>query len=328
MTIEILDPGFLTTVQDGGRRGYERFGVPVSGAMDWFALQAANRLAGNPAGAAGLEIGLSGCILRAHSDCLIAVAGAGFDLLVQGRLLPAWTAVVLRRGWVAQLVQRPGGCWAVLAVSGGIRIPAVMGSCATYLRGKLGGVQGRALQRGDVLEIGEPPDSFLSLAGRSLARPFRPDYGNTPLVEVLAGPQFERFTAQAVETFFNHEYEVAPDSDRMGYRLQGPPLQQVNGADILSDGLVMGAIQVPASGQPLVMMADRPATGGYTKIACVISADLPLLAQCPPGLGRVRFRLTTVEAAQARLREMQNWLQTGLQALEEAPLLGWSGAGL
>ncbi|MFZ5916002.1 MAG: biotin-dependent carboxyltransferase family protein [Chloroflexota bacterium] len=311
--LQVLEPGLLTTVQDLGRRGYERLGVPVAGAMDEYALRAANGLVGNPPDAAGLEMTLAGPRLRADENCLIAVCGADLGLRVNGWRLPGWMAVFVRRGWEITFEGKQWGCRAYLAVAGGIDVPAVLGSRSTYLRGGFGGYEGRALRPGDRLPVGEPSAAPLELAGRRLPERAHPPYSDNPTLEVILGPQQEAFTPEGMATFLSGEYAVEPASDRMGYRLRGPGITHRTSADIVSDGIVLGAVQVPASGQPIVTLADRQTTGGYTQIAVVVRADIPLLAQCVPGKSQVRFRPTTVEAAQARYRMMIETLDRGLQ---------------
>jgi len=307
--LEVIEPGLLTTVQDLGRHGYERFGVPVAGAMDSCALRAANFLVGNPPDAAGLEITLIGPRLRATENCLIAVCGADLGLCVWKWKMSGWTAILVRRGWEISFEGRKSGCRAYLAVAGGIDVPLVMGSRATYLRGGFGGHQGRALRAGDALPVGRPACSLSDWAGRQFPQRARPPYSDTPVLEVILGPQEDHFTPEGIDTFLSSEYTVGGTSDRMGYRLEGPAIAHRTSADIVSDGIALGAVQVPANGQPLVMMADRQTTGGYTKIANVVSADVPLLAQCVPGSSRVRFRVTTVDAAQTRYRAMMDNLR-------------------
>lgn len=292
--------GPLTTVQDLGRAGYERYGVPVSGALDEFALRAANALVGNAPEAAGLE-SPSAITLTVSEEALIAVCGAGeLSVRVNGRARPTWTALYVRARQTLEVSAAPGR-WAYLAVSGGIEAPLVLGSRATYLRGGFGGWEGRALQAGDRLPVGPAMRSPASAAGRTIPAAQRPPYSEHLLVEVILGPQLGHFSHAALETFLSAEFAISTEADRMGYRLSGPAIAPTP-ADILSEGMPLGAVQVPASGQPIVMLADRPTTGGYPKIATVIRADVPLLAQCPPGAGRVQFRATTVEAAQARYR--------------------------
>lgn len=312
--MRVIDPGPLTTVQDLGRFGFGRYGVPASGAMDWFALRAANLLVGNEPGEAGLEIGLGDVTLEATEDRVVAVAGAGYDLWIRERPRPLWLAMRVCRGWTVELRKRAGGTWAYLAIAGGVKTPKVLGSRATYVRGRLGGLAGRPLQGGDTLPIGPASKSLFHLAGRELAGQHRPRYHDSITADVIWGPQADHFSDQGRQVLLSSEFTVSASSDRMGYRLEGPAIGHVRGADIVSDGMVPGSLQVPANGQPLLMMADGPPTGGYPKIAVVVSADLPLLAQCTPGAGRMRFREATIEAAQRRYREMMGKLKSQMES--------------
>jgi KipI family sensor histidine kinase inhibitor len=297
--LTVLDGGLLTTVQDIGRWGYQRFGVPVAGAMDACALQAANRLVGNEPGEAALEITVAGPRLQASDNCLVAVTGGDLGPLVNGRPLPMWLAVFVRRGSVLDFAGRRSGARAYLAVAGGITVSPVLGSRSTYLNGGFGGYQGRALQAGDVLPLGCAPADLLALAGQGLPSQARPAYDEAPTVHAIPGPQDDYFTTEALATFFDSEYIVSATTDRMGYRLQGPCLAHRGPADIISAGVVSGSVQVPADGQPIVLMADHQTSGGYPAIATVVNADIPLLAQCLPG-SRLRFAPTTVEETQWR----------------------------
>jgi len=308
VALEVLEGGMLTTVQDLGRYGCQRYGVPVAGAMDPFALQAGNALVGNSLGEAALEITIVGPKLRATASCLIAVTGADLSLRVNGRPLPSWMAVFVRRGWVIEFGERKRGCRAYLAVAGGIDVPPIMGSKSTYLRGGFGGFEGRALKKGDIISTGPAAFHLPSLAGNEFPADRIPDYNDTPEVRVVLGPQDDHFSEEGIATFLSSAYNVSPTSDRMGYRLQGPEIAHKGGADIISDGIALGSVQVPADKQPIVMMADRQTTGGYPKIATVISADIPLLAQCMPGASTVTFKAITVEEAQACYREMMRAL--------------------
>ena len=317
MALEVLEGGMLTTVQDLGRYGYERYGVPVAGAMDPFALQAANVLVGNSLDEAALEMTIVGPTLRATASCLIAVAGADLSFRVNGRPLPLWMAIFVRRGWIIELGERKRGCRAYLAVAGGIDVPPIMGSKSTYLRGGFGGFQGRALRGGDIIPVGQTAFHLPSLAGKEFPPDRIPGYSDTPDAHVVLGPQDDYFTEAGITAFLSSEYKVSPISDRMGYRLQGAEIAHTvpcgtarcqGRADIISDGIVLGAVQVPADKQPIVLMADRQTTGGYPKIATVISADIPLLAQCMPGASTVTFKAVAVEEAQARYREMMEAL--------------------
>jgi antagonist of KipI len=312
MTLDVLAADGLVTVQDLGRPSWRRCGVPLSGPMDPFALRAANLLAGNLPRAACLEVGMGEAVFRPQQDCLIAAAGAGFSLSVYMWTFPLWSAFRVRGGWTVRLEKTDGGSWVYLAVAGGLDLPVVLGSRATYLPGTLGGLDGRRLRPGDLLPTGRPACPPDRLAARRLPPEHRPLYSSHPTVEVIPGPQTGCFSEQDLQTLLSAEYMVSASSDRMGYRLEGPPLARLGPAELVSEGMPVGAVQVPAGGQPLVMMADGPTTGGYPKIACVASADLPLLAQCPPGSGRVRFRQTTVQAAQARYRRLLDGLENGI----------------
>ena len=310
MALTVLDPGFLTTVQDLGRPHFRRLGVPVSGAMDYFALQAANILVSNPPGAAALEISPPGASFMVEADCLIAGAGLGFSLAVNGLRLPLWMSAWVRRGSILRMVYDAPGFWGYLAVSGGLSVPVVLGSRSTYLRGGFGGFMGRALQPEDCLKMGPCENSPL-LAGRSLPVEFRPPYARDNLItiQVIPGPQQDAFTPDGMHTFFQSDFLVSETSDRMGYRLNGPKVQHLGKADLLSEGLAPGSIQVAGDGNPLVMMRDSQTVGGYTKIAVVTSTDFPLLAQAVPGSSRVRFTPTDLTQARLRLKQTLSNLQ-------------------
>ncbi len=310
--LEILQVSGLASIQDRGRTGWRKYGVPVSGPMDALAFQAANLLVGNSADAALLEIGAGGLLLQAAGECVIAVAGLGCSLSVQGREFPLWDSCFVRRGWTVQLNWTGTGMWSYLAVAGGFDVPAVLGSRSTFWRARLGGLDGNLLQTGDLLPVGQPARWPSLLAARSLAEAARPAYSQNPRIEVILGPQADRFTSDSLDSFLSEAYLVSPASDRMGYRLEGHVLRHREGADLVSEGMLAGVVQVPADGQPIVMMADCATTGGYPKIACVTSASLPLLAQCTPGQGEVRFRVTSVQAAQEAYRGMMDRLRKGI----------------
>ena len=321
MAIKVIQTQGGSTVQDLGRPGYQRYGVPPSGAMDWFAYRAANILVGNPAEAAAVEAGLADHTYQFTEAGLIAVTGLGFDLWVQGQPLPLWTALFMQAGWTIELRKISGGSWAYLAVAGGFETAPILGSRSAYLRSGFGGLAGRSLETGDVLPTGPMPRAPLTLAGRMIRAAQRPAYSQSPTLDVILGPQAEAFTPEGIETFLSAAYSVSAVSDRMGYRLEGPAIAHQAGADIISDGLALGSIQVPANGQPLVMMSDRPTTGGYPKIATLATADVPVLAQCRPGASQVRFRVVSVQAAQAHYRQLMYTLNTSVQMPEP----DWSG---
>lgn len=302
--LEVVDGGWLTTVQDLGRHGYARYGIPVSGAMDFFALSVANRLVGNPPDAAGLEITLEGPVLVATEPCLVAVTGADLIFQVDGREMPMWMSVFVRRGSVISFGGRRWGCRAYLAIAGGIDVPPVLGSRATYLPGRFGGLDGRPLRPGDRLPVGPVSGHLPERAGQGFPRHLILPYSDQPILRAVPGPQDDHFTPAGLETFFSATYRILPTSDRMGYRLEGPPVAHSKGAEIISDGVPLGAVQVPPDGQPIVMMADHQTTGGYPKIATVIRTDIPLLAQCVPGESRVMFKPVNLAEAQRCYREV------------------------
>lgn len=315
MTLHVLAAGPLVTVQDFGRAQFERFGVPPSGAMDWYALRAANRLLGNEPGAAALEFILEPPVLWAQEECLVAVTGRGYALSVGGRAVGAWRCTRVRPGERIKVIAEADTGWGYLAVSGGFDLPVVMGSQSTYLRGGFGGVDGRCLQRGDVLPVGRRDlTRQWRFAGRALAERFRPRYGDRLSIPVIAGPQDEVFGTEGRAVFAGSEYVITASSDRMGYRLSGPAVPRVTGGELLSEGIAAGSIQVPPDGQPIVLLSDRPATGGYAKIGTVARAGLPLLVQARPGFGRLRFEWVDVEAAQQQYRTLIDGIEKGVLA--------------
>jgi antagonist of KipI len=309
---EIVEAGGLVTVQDAGRRGWQKFGVPVSGPMDWFAFRAANKLVGNASDAAALEIGFGDLTLRALRECVVAVTGAGFVASTYVWTFPLWTSFVVHAGWNITITKKDTGNWAYLAVAGGIEVAPMLGSRSTNLRARLG----NKLQVGDLLKIGKSARSLDELAARTWSPEKRPAYCSSPVIEVIQGPQSDWFTQKGLDAFLTSEYEISPLSDRMGYRLEGSSIAHTRGADLLSEGMAAGSIEVPANGQPIVMMADCPTTGGYPKIANVVSADLSLLAQVPPRGGKIQFKWTTIEKAQSRYRAMILDLKDGMEDVE------------
>ncbi|SRR5258706_5534317 len=308
MTLEVVDVSGLATIQDSGRAGWRKFGVPASGPMDAFAFHAANKLASNDSNCAAIEIGLGDITLRALRDCVVSVAGVGYGLSIYIWNFPLWSSYYVRAGWTIRLNKLDSGMWAYLAVAGGIPAQQALNSRSTYLRGHFGGLDGRQLQVGDMLKSGTSSHSLNDLAARTLHQEVHPAYSDNPIVDVVMGPQEKYFMDESITTFMSQEYTVSNTSDRMGYRLEGAALKHRNKAELISEGMTMGAIQAPSKGQPIVMMADSPTTGGYPKIGTVASADLPLFAQCVPGKSKIRFRETTVAKAQKKYRELMNGL--------------------
>ncbi len=316
-TIEILDGGLFTTVQDLGRTGYQRFGVTVSGAMDGFALRAANRLVGNADTEAGLEATLLGPEVRFARPVVIAVTGADLGPMVDGRPIQMWRAVAIGAGAVLSFSGQRDGMRACLAVDGGIDVPVVLGSRSTSTRSGLGGFEGRRLRSGDTLPIGEPTGGPL-VARRAMRSADIPSYGHDHRVRVVLGPQEDAFPDEGRSTFLTAVYTMSPQSDRIGCRFDGPRIAHRTSADIVSDGTTLGIVQVSGDGMPIVLMADRGTTGGYTKIATVISADIGRLAQAAPG-DRVRFEVVDLDEAVARLREQERVLDAIVSGAARGP---------
>ncbi len=309
--IEVVDCPLPATFQDAGRPGYRHLGVPLSGALDpeWLAI--ANALAGNPPQTVALEMRLFGPKLRARESVTIALAGE-FSARIEdasGQSRPAanWRSHTLAAGDMLQIGSLRSGI-GYLAARGGFDLPLVLGSRSTYARAGLGGIDGRALQVGDRMKVGAPP-GLCSVAGAtviSLQLPHAPVLRAAPL-RVIPGPQRDCFTDAAWQQFLGSEFTVSREADRMGLRLDGPRLEHARGADIVSDGVTPGAIQVPGDGRPIVLLADCQTVGGYPKIATVIGADLPRLGHALPGQVLRFAAVTMAEALEAR-REAANAL--------------------
>ena len=304
MGIRIIQPGALTTVQDLGRFGYQQYGVPVAGAMDPRSLKLANFLLGNAPGEAALEITLLGPELVFDEANYIALTGGDLGAVLDGKPLPRYQAVRVEAGQTLRFTGLKSGCRAYLAFAGGLDISPVMGSRSTYMKAGIGGYQGRKLEDGDGLKFRDPQPDLPFPERRSIGTDFIPQKQYE--LHVIPGPQDDHFTEEGLKTFFREVYTVSAESDRMGCRLEGPAIEHRNGADIISDGITFGAVQVPSSGKPIIMAADRQTTGGYAKIATVISADFRFLGQLRAG-DKVHFVPVTVEEAQTLMRLEQNF---------------------
>jgi antagonist of KipI len=296
--IRIVDPGPQTTVQDLGRVGHLRYGIPPSGPLDVRAFVIANRLVGNPDGAAALEATVLGPRFTLEAAGAIAVTGADAPVTVNGAAAETWTTLPLAAGDSVRIGAARAGVRIYVAFAGGLDVPPSLGSRATYLRGRLGGLQGRSLRRDDVLRVfpaSSPPPRRLPVSAI-------PPLEREPEIRVVLGPQADRFTADGIATFLGSPYEMLPQSDRMGARLSGPRIAHARGHDIISDGIALGSVQVPGDGQPIVLLVDRQSTGGYTKVATVCSIDIARLGQIKPGQ-RLTFRAIAVAEAHRLLRE-------------------------
>ena len=296
--ISILEPGPFTTVQDLGRHGQLRYGIPQSGAIDRFAFIAANRLVGNSDGAAALECTLLGPTFAVDRACAIAVTGAESRLTVNGHDAPRWATIGLKADDAVKIGVARSGLRNYVAVSGGIDVPPLLGSRSTYVRGGFGGHEGRALRRSDRLRTFDATPC----TPWQLALEMIPTYAQESVVRVVLGPQADRFTVEGIGRLLDSVYRLSPQSDRMGARLQGERIDHRRGHDIISDGTALGSIQVPGDGQPIVLLVDRQSTGGYTKIATVCSFDIGRIGQLRPGHG-LRFAAVDVGEAHRLSRE-------------------------
>jgi antagonist of KipI len=299
-SLTVVRPGMLTSVQDLGRWGHQHNGVPVAGPMDVYSHRLANHLVGNAPNAAALEVTLVGPELVSDGDVLCAVAGAEFALTIDGRAAPMHAPLVVPHGSRLRFGARARGARATFAVRGGIAVPATFGSRATSIISRIGPFGGRALIAGDVLPIGEAADR----ARLVLPAPVLPLPVGGARLRVIPGPHDRMFAPAALDTLFSARYVVTPQSNRTGYRLEGSALTHAVAADILSEAMPLGSIQVPSSGQPILLMADRGTTGGYPKIATVITADMPLAGQLAPG-DWVEFGACTCEMALDALRHRE-----------------------
>lgn len=303
----------MATVQDAGRTGWMRWGVSGAGAMDLESLSAANALVGNENGEAAVEFALAGGTwqVEAHS-CRMAVTGGRFTVAVDDEVQPTYTSLTLRRGQILRISAAPDAIWGYIAVAGGFDLPEALGSRSTLLRAGIGGFHGRALTGGDRLML--RTDAVGHARTRVLPQPER----GRALLRVVLGPQDDHFEPDSLRAFSTSDWAISNRMDRMGYHLNGPILRHsAKGANIVSDGIVAGSLQVPASGQPIALMMDRQPTGGYPKIATVLTADLGRLAQCRPG-EIVRFLPVTVGEAVAARRLFAAHLG-GLREIAEAP---------
>jgi len=334
--IEVLDGGLQTTIQDGGRPGFLSRGIPPAGAQDFYSLAIANLLVGNDLtppplsragpGAAGLEMLVKGVSLRFGEETAIALAGADMAATLDGAPVERFRPVVVPAGGVLKCGMVKSGARGYLAIAGGIDVPLVIGSRATYVRGAQGGLDGRALRKGDTLKTLQPTMALSRIAGRDLGGlPTGPE--DPTVIRVVLGPQDFMFTTQGVETFLTAEWKLSPVSDRMGMRLVGPPLELhprpdyltrdagSGPADIVDDVIPVGGIQVPGGIEPIVMGVENPTAGGYAKIATVISADLGKMGQIPPK-GALSFRKVRAEEGIAIIKDIWQRLRDARAALD------------
>lgn len=302
---KVISPGLFTTVQDKGRYGYQRYGVPINGVMDSFAARLANLLVGNGEEAAVLECTVAGPSFVVLDQADVAVTGADMEVTLNGTAVANWTSFRVKTGDVLAIGQARSGCRGYIAVTGGIEVPKVMGSRSCYVGAGIGGHHGRALQKEDRLARGVGP---LLPAPRRIPAELIPEYRDNIVLRAIPGPQDDYFD-EGLTTFFNAEFQVSHEANRMGYRLTGPVIRQKpdRPSSIISESSVPGGVQIPPNGQPIILLAEQT-VGGYTKIATVVSGDLDYIGQAIPG-NTVCFQRIDLAGAYALKRKRQRLIE-------------------
>jgi len=313
--IEVRAPGLLTTVQDLGREGFGPMGVSASGAADPVALRIGNRLVGNPEGASGLEMTLLGGTFVFPERAVVALSGSDFGASLDDQPVEMWKSVEVRQGQTLRLGATRTGARCYLCVRGGIDVKLFLGSASTHLLSGLGGFQGRALRAGDVLRIGTASGSFRTFRKRSVSARAVTQLTPRKVLRVTPGPQSDRFSQEAQDAFYAGTYRVTEESNRMGLRLQGAAIASNAGGEMISEGVSLGAVQITVSGLPIILFVEQQTTGGYPKIANVISADLSSLGQLRPR-DEIRFERVEMESARALLMDQEKLLASQELILE------------
>lgn len=327
--MKVVRPGLLTTVQDTGRDGHQRDGVSVGGAMDVMALRVANLLVGNPEGAAAIEFTLMGPTLEFTHGRLIAICGGRMSPVIAGKPVPEGRPVLVRAGAILSFGQCTLGAHAYIAIAGGVDVPLVLGSRSTHLRARFGGLSGRTLAAGDTVPVGPASKASVRIAGALAPRPevfvatdwsvsagALPRYAANPTIRVTRGTHFERFDEPSRNAFYG-PFRVTPQSDRMGYRLDGPRLALQEPFEPISEPVCAGTVQVPPEGRPIVLMADRQTTGGYPRIGHVITVDLPLISQTKAG-ETLTFTEVSLDEAQRLYAEREKTIEEVREGLKHA----------
>lgn len=304
-SIRIINPGLFSTIQDSGRFGYQQYGMPVSGAMDLYSMRLANYLVGNSLDEACIESTLIGAEIEFYDDIHIGVCGAKAKIFINEIEVDSNQTIKCSKGDYLRFDPITEGSRIYIAFGGGIDVPFVMGSKSTYFRAKIGGLEGRNLVANDELSINI---NKAEKVNRQLAPELKLLLKPTAEIRVIAGTEIQAFSMNALSTFLTSTYVISPESDRMGFRLSGAKIGHQYGADILSSGISNGAIQVPGHGQPIIMMADHQTIGGYTKIANVISVDIPILGQMRPG-NQLKFKEIRLDQAHDLLRDQEDRLK-------------------
>ncbi len=305
--IEVRAPGLLTTVQDLGREGFGPMGVSPSGAADPVALRIGNRLAGNADGAAGLEMTLFGGTFVFPEHSVVALTGSDFGATLDDQCVEMWSSLEIRAGQTLRLEATHAGARCYLCVRGSVVVKLFLGSASTHLLSGLGGFEGRALRKGDVVKIGTAGGGFRTFRKRKVAAKALEKLAPRKTLRVTAGPQSDWFSQAAQEAFYRSAYRITEESNRMGLRLDGAPIPANAGGEMTSEGVSLGAVQIPASGLPIILFVEQQTTGGYPKIANVISADLSSLGQLRPR-DEIRFERVDMETARSFLMEQEKLL--------------------
>jgi antagonist of KipI len=313
--IEVRAPGLLTTVQDLGREGFGPMGVSASGAADPVALRIGNCLVGNEERAAALEMTLLGGTFVFPERAVVALTGSDFGATLDDKLVHPWSSVEVQPGQTLKIGPTRTGARCYLCASGGIDVKLFLGSASTHLLSGLGGLEGRALRKGDVLKIGAAGKAFRTFRKRRVADRALEELSPRKVLRVTAGPQSDWFLSAAQEIFYASAYRVAEESNRMGLRLEGPSIAGAAPGEMISEGVSLGAVQITAGGLPIILFVEQQTTGGYPKIANVISADLSSLGQLRPR-DEIRFERVEMETARALLMEQEKWLTSKELILE------------
>lgn len=317
--ITILKPGLLTTIQDLGRVGYQKYGVVVGGAMDLYSHRIANLLVGNEEHIPTIEITLMGPVIQFHQDTLIAICGGDLTPMADGKSVPMWRPFLVRKEQVLRFEACVKGCRTYMAIAGGLNIPFVMGSASTYVRGEMGGVHGRALQVHDEISIGTMNWTSLKIFQKLLiggnVKWSVPSKRIHPIIRIVKGREYKYFSTESRKLLYESVFEISTKADRMGYRLVGPALLREERTEMISEAVDFGTIQVTPEGNPIILLADRQTTGGYPRIAQVISVDLPMLAQMKPG-DKIMFKEICLQDAQQLFRENERFFSMLRRAIE------------
>ena len=303
MGIKFHKGGLYTTVQDYGRVGYQDVGISVCGAMDKKSLAIGNMLVDNLEDEAGLEIAFIGPEIEFTKDNFIAITGGDLNSKINNKEIPMYKAILVKKGDILTFGNNKSGTRSYITFAGGLDIEKVMGSKSTNVKCSLGGYKGRNLKSGDFIKFTNPTDYLPNY----LSRQVEIEEKNENILRVILGPQEDAFTIKGIDTFFKETYEITKDFDRMGCRLEGPCIEHKTSADIISDGIALGSIQVPSHGKPIIMLTDRQTTGGYTKIGTVITVDIGKLANLKPK-DKIRFKEVSIEEAQKLLKEYKEEL--------------------